>query len=82
MKVVRNIKAKRGWFVLNGCCFSFCFVLLGCFLFWSERCVLQCLRPSSDVELLLSVNWGEGGGRCIFIYSCSARRISFEISCF
>ncbi len=23
-----------------------------------------------------------GGGGCIFIYSCSARRISFEISCF
>ncbi len=22
-----------------------------------------------------------GGGGCIFIYSCSARRISFEISC-
>ena len=23
-----------------------------------------------------------GGGGCIFIYSCSARRISFEIDCF
>ena len=23
-----------------------------------------------------------GGGGCIFIYSCYARRISFEISCF
>ena len=26
-----------------------------------------------------SVNWGGGGG-CIFIYSCSARPISFEIN--
>jgi hypothetical protein len=25
--------------------------------------------------------WGEGG-RCIFIYSCPARRISFESDCF
>ena len=25
--------------------------------------------------------WGGGGG-CIFIYSCSARRISFESDCF
>ena len=25
---------------------------------------------------------GGGGGGCIFIYSCYARRISFEISCF
>ena len=25
---------------------------------------------------------GGGGGGCIFIYSCSARRISFEFLCF
>ena len=25
---------------------------------------------------------GGGGGGCIFIYSCSARRISFEFRCF
>ena len=25
---------------------------------------------------------GGGGGGCIFIYSCSARRISFESDCF
>ena len=25
---------------------------------------------------------GGGGGGCILIYSCSARRISFEIDCF
>ena len=27
-------------------------------------------------------NWGGGGGRHIFIYSCSALLIYFEINCF
>ena len=49
---------------------------------WINQRVIRCLRDVWSVTRAVARALIGGGGGGIFIYSCYARRISFEISCF
>ena len=52
------------------------FLMLYCRAYIHVRPICQICQASNQLD-----NWGGGGGH-IFIYSCSAQLVSFEINCF